>query len=262
MDNKGFSRTFAAVLLLAMLVTSCSTVPETGRKQLTLMSDTELAKKYKQVFDMLKAQNPISYDPRMNEWVTEVSFRISQQVFWDMPLADWEFVVFDDPSVNAFAMAGGKVGVSSGLFKIVETKDELASVIAHEIAHVTARHPNEGESQQAIMRSAATISSIGTAVATSGMVNVGSSLMPRMNGWSRAKESEADRIGIMYMARAGYDPNAAVSVLEKLAKEYGENAYVILDESSHPPPGVRILDLQEYLPEAVMEYEKAKELAF
>ena len=80
----------------------------------------------------------------MNDWVLEAFDLISQQVFWDMPLAEWEFIVFDAPGqVNAFAMPGGKVGVMSGLFDIVGTKDELASVIAHEIAHVTARHTHE-----------------------------------------------------------------------------------------------------------------------
>jgi len=177
MDTKRFFQATAVILLTSMLVSSCSTVPVTGRKQINMMSDSEVVKMTKAAFEQMKGQMKISQDPRMNDWVLEVSERISQQVFWDMPLAEWEFIVFDAPGeVNAFAMPGGKVGVMSGLFDMVETKDELASVIAHEMAHVTARHTHERMSQAGILKAGSGISSLGTAIATGGMVHIAPSM--------------------------------------------------------------------------------------
>ena len=263
MDTKRIFQVTAAILLISILASSCSTVPVTGRKQINLMSDSEVVKMTKAAFEQMKGQMKISRDPRMNDWVFEVSERISQQVFWDMPLAEWEFIVFDAPGqINAFAMPGGKVGVMSGLFDMVETKDELASVIAHEIAHVTARHTHERMSQAGILKAGSGISSLGTAIATGGMVHIAPSMSGQLAAWDRAKEAEADRIGMMYMARAGFDPNAAISVMGKMAQmDFGgpaSGAY----SSTHPSSQERLDALHAYLDEAMIEYEKAKALAF
>ncbi len=258
-----FNLRIAALLmaLASLLVTSCSTVPVTGRKQINLMSDTEVVKMTKVAFEQMKAQYPISKDPRMNDWLLNVSERISQQVFWDMPLAEWEFIVFDVPGqINAFAMPGGKVGVFSGLFDLVKTEDELASVIAHEIAHVTARHTHERMSQAGIMKMGSGISSI----ATSGLstIMLDPSLSGQLAAWDRAKESEADRIGIMYMARAGFDPNAAITVMEKMAAmDVGGPASQPWN-STHPSSQERLDALHSYLSEAMEVYEEAKRLNF
>ena len=262
MDTKRLFNTVTVILLTFMLVTSCSTVPVTGRKQLNLMSDSEVVKMTKAAFEQMKGQMKISQDPRMNDWVLEVSDRISQQVFWDMPLAEWEFIVFDAPGqVNAFAMPGGKVGVMSGLFDIVETQDELASVIAHEIAHVTARHTHERMSQAGILKAGSGISSLGTAIATGGMVHIAPSMSGQLAAWDRAKEVEADRIGMMYMARAGFDPNAAISVMGKMEKIIGAAGSQPYN-STHPTSQERLDVLHAYVDEAMVVYEKAKALAF
>jgi metalloendopeptidase OMA1, mitochondrial len=262
MDSKIILRIVAIASLLSLFLTSCSTVPVTGRRQINLMSDTEVVKLTKAAFDQMKAQMPISNDPRMNEWLTNVSEHISQQVFWDMPLAEWEFVVFKMPGeINAFAMPGGKVGVYSGLFDMVKTQDELASVIAHEIAHVTARHTHERMSQAGILKAGSGISSIGTSIATGGMVNVAPSMSGQLAAWDRAKESEADHIGIMYMAQAGFDPRAAITVMEKMAAmDFGGSSQPW--NSTHPSSQERLDGLRSYLEEALAVYEKAKELQF
>lgn len=263
MSSKFTFKAAAIVSLLSILVTSCSTVPVTGRRQINLMSDTEVVKMTKAAFEQMKGSMPISRDPRMNEWLTNVSERISQQVFWDMPLAEWEFVVFDVPGqINAFAMPGGKVGVFSGLFDMVQTEDELASVIAHEIAHVTARHTHERMSQAGILKAGSGISSLGTAIAMGGMVNIAPSMSGQMAAWDRAKESEADHIGMMYMARAGYDPRAAISVMEKMVDmDVGGPASQPWN-STHPSSRERLDALHSYLEEANALYEEAKELQF
>ncbi len=264
MDLKILMRIAAIVSLLSILLTSCSTVPVTGRRQINLMSDTEVVKMTKAEFERMKRQMPISRDPRMNEWLTDVSEHISQQVFWDMPLAEWEFVVFDMPGqVNAFAMPGGKVGVFSGLFDMVETQDELASVIAHEIAHVTARHTHERMSQAGILKAGSGIASLGTTIATGGMIyGAAPSMSGQLAAWDRAKESEADRIGIMYMANAGFDPQAAITVMEKMAAMDLGGGSSRPYNSTHPSSEERLDALHSYLEEANAAYEKAKELRF
>src|SRR5258706_3787930 len=134
-------------LLLFALVSSflagCYQVPVTGRHAMNLVDDKEVTKMSISMFDDMKRQYKISRDRQQIDQLRRVGDRISKVVFWDMPDADWEFVVLDVPQINAFAMAGGKVGVFSGLFKVAKTDDQLASVIAHEIAHVTAKHIHE-----------------------------------------------------------------------------------------------------------------------
>lgn len=223
-------------------------------------------------FEQMKAQMSISTHAAYNEMLQNVGERISQQVFWDMPMAEWEFVVFDQPEINAFAMPGGKVGVFMGLFQIVETEDELASVVAHEIAHVTARHTHERISQGMVLNAGSSL--IGIAAAVSGTAALGNgtyiNAAPTIMGlygigagqvaqsWDQGKEAEADHIGIMYMAKAGYDPNAAIRVMERMVELEGgmggNNNY----GSTHPSSMDRLNALHSYLEEAMAEYEQAK----
>ena len=258
---------------LAVAFSSCSTVPVTGRKQFNMTSDAELSKLTAAAFEQMKAQYPVSYDREKVEMLQRVGERISQQVFMDVPLADWEFVLFDAPDVNAFAMPGGKVGVFEGLFDIVKTEDELASVIAHEIAHVTARHTHERLTQEMLRGAGGQIVGIAAAVTGAGIgsniyispqtimgiYNVGT--QGTINAWDRGKEAEADRIGIVYMARAGFNPNAAIAVMERMVElEVGlqQGTY----GSTHPSSMERLDALHSYLEEAMAEYEKAKAFYF
>ena len=122
----------------------CYTVPETGRTAINFIgTDTEVSLGISE-FNKIKRQSPISSDPVMVGRLQRVGWRISQVVGGDLPEAEWEFVLFDEPDlVNAFALPGGKVGVYSGIMEVAQTEDELATVVAHEIAHVTARHGSE-----------------------------------------------------------------------------------------------------------------------
>lgn len=267
------SKYFIPILAISLLLSSCSTTPVTGRKQWNTASETEVAKMSIAAFEQMKAQMPISNHVVYNDMLQNVGERISQQVFWDMPLAEWEFVVFDQPEVNAFAMPGGKVGVFVGLFQIVKTEDELASVLAHEIAHVTARHTQERISQGMLLGAGSQI--IGIAAAISGTAALGNgtyiNAAPTIMGlygigagqiaqsWDQGKEAEADHIGIMYMARAGYNPQAAITVMERMVEledGMGGNSY----NSTHPSSLDRLNALHSYLEEANAEYEKVKAL--
>lgn len=229
-------------------------------------------------FEQMKADMPLSKDQHYIDMLQSVGYRISQQVYSHMPLAEWEFVVFAQPGVNAFAMPGGKVGVFEGLFRIVKTEDELASVVAHEIAHVTARHTHERISQGMVLNGGGTLLNVATAVTGAGILGVGSggylntsSIIMGIygmkagqvaNAWDQGKEAEADHIGIIYMAKAGYDPNAAITVMERMVELEGGMAGGNSYNSTHPSSMDRLGALHSYLEEAMEVYEESKGFFF
>ncbi len=248
------------VLLVTGLVAGCYQVPVTGRRAVNLVDDKDVTKMSVAMFDDMKRRYRPSRDQDRIAQLQRVGERLSRVVFWDMPDADWEFVVFDVPQINAFAMAGGKVGVFSGLFKIASTDDQLASVIAHEIAHVTAKHVHEKLSQEMAVNTVGAVGVIGLGV--SGAPSITTAALSQAYGLStgvgalafdRAKEKEADYIGLMYMARAGYDPQAAITVLEALeaasANEPAQPAIL----STHPTHPERIIQLMDAMPKALKE---------
>ena len=236
--------------LPALLLAGCYEVPVTGRRAMTLVDDKEVTKMSIAMFDDMKRRYRLSRDKERIEQLQRVGARLSKVVFWDMPDADWEFVVFDNPQINAFAMAGGKVGVFSGLFKIARTEDQLASVIAHEIAHVTAKHVHEKLSRELAVSTVGTVGMIGgIAGGASGLTVEALSqvygLTTGITGFAfdRKKEKEADYMGLMYMARAGYDPREAVKVIEALELESANDPMPPAFLSTHPSHPERILEL-------------------
>ena len=252
------------VSLAALLAAGCYQVPVTGRKAMNLVDDKEVTKMSISMFDDMKKRYRVSRDKDRIEQLKRVGDRISKVVFWDMPDADWEFVVFDVPQINAFAMAGGKVGVFTGLFKIAKTDDELASVIAHEIAHVTAKHVHEKLSRELAVNTVGAVGMIGgLAGGASGLtVNALSEVYGLTTGiggfaFDRAKEKEADYVGLMYMARAGYDPQAAVRVLEALDAQSANDPVQPAFLSTHPSHPERIIQLMDAMPKALAEREKS-----
>lgn len=229
---------------------------------MNLVDDKEVTKMSIAMFDGMKKQQRISRDRVMNERLQRVGERISKVVFWDMPDADWEFVVFDNNQINAFAMAGGKVGVFSGLFKIAKTDDQLASVIAHEIAHVTAKHVHEKLSQDMAVKTVGAVGMIGGIAGGVPMMGELSEIYGITTGLSglafdRKKEKEADYVGLMYMAKAGYDPQQAVTVLEALANEESGSPAPPAILSTHPTHPERIIALMDAMPKALEERSKS-----
>jgi predicted Zn-dependent protease len=253
----------AVGLALCALFVGCTTVPVTGRKALNTVSDEAVVQMSKQEFEAIKQRSRVSRDPAKIARVERVAQRIADVVFWDMPNADWEFVVFESPGeVNAFAMAGGKVGVFSGALDVATTDDELAVILAHEIAHVTARHVHELLSQQMLVEGGG----IGLAVATgygsltqaavSTLYSLGSGMIGL--NFNRAKESEADYIGLIYMARAGFDPRAAISLWEKIDRLGSGKSVPPEWLSTHPSHEDRLLKLYGWMAEAEEIYRKSK----
>ncbi|HUR58978.1 MAG TPA: M48 family metallopeptidase [Opitutaceae bacterium] len=255
---------FAVATLSVLLLAGCYNVPVTGRKAMNLVDDKEVTKMSIAMFDDMKRQYRISKNKEQNEQLQRIGDRLSKVVFWDMPDADWEFVVFDVPQINAFAMAGGKVGVFSGLFKIAKNEDQLASVIAHEIAHVTAKHVHEKLSQELAINTVGAVGMIGGMAGGASMLTVDAlsqayGITTTVGGlaFDRKKEKEADYIGLMYMARAGYDPQESVRVLEALEQEEAGSPAPPAMLSTHPTHPERIIQLMDAMPKALDAQKKA-----
>jgi predicted Zn-dependent protease len=247
-----------------MVLTGCQTVGETGRKQLVLVSAGEETQLGIQSFDQLKKETPINRDPAINAMVQRVGQRIA--AVSGLPNAQWEFVVFESKDANAFCLPGGKVGIYTGILPITKDEAGLATVIGHEVAHAYAHHGAERMSQ--VMVSQGLGSVVGSAAANSkyqsyvmaaygGVSKVGFELP-----YSRAHESEADRIGLRFMARAGYDPEASVAFWERFAaynsKGGASAAWYEQFLRTHPLDQNRINDLKKWMPEAKALYKPAK----
>ena len=266
---KSHSLLFLAATATCLLA-GCYQVPVTGRHALNIVDDKEVTKMSIAAFDEMKAHQRLSNDKARIEQLQRVGERIQKAIpFEDMPDADWEFVLFDNQDINAFAMAGGKVGVFAGLFKVVQNDDQLASVIGHEIAHVTAKHIHEQLSREMA------VNTVGTVGGVALMGTMGGSLAGSLTteaimsayglgtgvtglAFDRAKEKEADHIGLIYMARAGYDPAEAVKVLEKLEEETGDGRPESTFLSTHPSNPERIRALQNEMPEALKAQEQGR----
>jgi predicted Zn-dependent protease len=238
---------------------ACTTVPQTGRSALHLVPAAQLASMAATQFGQMKQQTPISRDPTYNAMLQRVGERIAYVVGADLPNAQWEFVVFDDDEqINAFAMPGGKVAVYTGIFKVAKSDADLAVVVGHEIAHVVAQHGNERMSQQLLAAGGALLLQFGTQdmdsddqkllLAAYGAGATVGVMLP----YSRHHECEADEIGLLYAAKAGYDPRAAVGFWERMAAHQNGGPPEFI--STHPSGATRIRKLNELMPRALQAY--------
>jgi predicted Zn-dependent protease len=215
-------------------------------------------------FEKLKQSTPVSRDPVANDMVRRVGQRIAAVA--PLPNAQWEFVVFDDPkTANAFCLPGGKVGVYNGILPVTADAGGLAAVIGHEVAHAVARHGGERMSE-------ALLTQLGGQVLGAALQNkaeqtrnlwLGVYGLSSQVGWtlphSRNQESEADYLGLLYMARAGYDPRAAVEFWKRFDaynKQHGKQHWEFL--STHPLDEKRIAALEAQMPVALVEYQKSR----
>jgi predicted Zn-dependent protease len=254
-----------ASVVVALGLLGCTTVPETGRRQLNMFSPQQETQLGLAEFNQMKKQVPISKNAAANAQVQRVGQRIAAVA--DLPGAQWEFVVFESPQANAFCLPGGKVGVYTGILPICQDDAGLAAVIGHEVAHAVARHGGERMTQA---QGLAAVGQIGGAILGSSdyadwaplavqAYGLGSQLGVALPH-SRAQESEADEIGMIYMARAGYDPRAAVAFWERFAvynqQHGGDTTAWFL--RTHPTDQTRIADLQKLLPKAEAEYQRLR----
>lgn len=249
------------VVVAAALVAGCATSP-TGRTQFLAFSEQAAIaasrQAYLQMLEPLAEENRVDTDPALKARVDRIVDRLVAEAMQIRPDAagwDWEMKIIDDPdTVNAWAMAGGKMALYTGLIKAVDpSDDELAQVLAHEIAHALAKHAVEKMSVAAAsdigvrMIGAAT----GSKVAMQGSAMLAAVALTLPN--SRAMEAEADEIGIELAARAGFDPRAAVSLWDKMARLGGARPPQFL--STHPAPEARRQALEALLPKMMPIYE-------
>lgn len=250
--------------LLLALLTGCYKVPVTGRSAMNMVSDEAVIKLSQEAFADLRKRTPLTRNRAYQERVQRIGERLAKVAFWDVPAAEWEFVVFEAPDqINAFAMAGGKVGVYTGLFKIVHNDDQLASVLAHEIAHVAAKHVNERLSQDMAIQGGGLIVSgvmsttgTGSIPANAVLDAYGLSTGITATGFDRKKEKEADHIGLIYMARAGYNPEEAPKVIENLEQANAGRVAPPAFLSTHPSYPERILQMIDLMPKALEIYRE------
>jgi predicted Zn-dependent protease len=236
-----------AVLCTAALgLFGCETNETLGRSQLILFDESTLEQSALSAWQEQLKTAKISHDPALNARIQKVGGRIVTAA--GMGNRQWEYVLFDDPQPNAFVIPGNKVGVNTGLFKVVKNDDQLAAVLGHETGHVIARHAAERASQQAAaglaidVASHATSGKVQQAVASYGGLGaqVGI-LLP----YSRRHESEADRIGVDLMVKAGYRASEAIALWENMMAQNSGAPPEFL--STHPSDKTRISDLKAYI---------------
>lgn len=246
------------ILLACALLAGCYTVPETGRRAVILPLFDDIAMGA-QAFAEIRAQEKVSTDPAVNDRIQRIGRRIAEAVGDRMPNAQWEFVVFDEPqTVNAFALPGGKVGVYTGLIGLASSDDEIAFVMGHEIAHVTSRHGAQratatvGAAAGGLVLEALTRDKDNRELmlAAYGIGAAGATL-----AYSRSHESEADYVGLRFLAYAGYDPRAAVSFWRKMSAQEKRGVRVPELLSTHPSDDRRIEALEAQIPEVLPIYE-------
>jgi metalloendopeptidase OMA1, mitochondrial len=248
------------IILLSgfLFLTGCATAPMTGRSQIMLVSEQEEnALGLKAYQEVIKKEKP-STDTKLNAMVTRIGSRIS--VVANKPDYNWQFTVIqDDKTANAFCLPGGKVAVYTGILPYTKTEAGLAFVIAHEVGHAIARHGGERMSQQLLVqlgqqglniaianRSPIAVDAFNTGYGLASTVGL---ILP----FSRQQETEADQIGIILMAKAGYDPHAAPTFFEQmLARSDKQTIPAFL--STHPADQQRIRKIKEFIPEAMKYY--------
>ena len=262
------ARLLALPLVLAMIA-GCSKVPITGRSQLNLLPEGEMmSMSLTQYQDFLKGNPPLpASDQRVvmvrrigNRLATAATNYLKENGAEDrVSNFQWEFNVVDDPMVNAWCMPGGRVVVYTGLLPVTQGEESLALVMGHEIAHAIARHGNERMSQALAVQGAGLTLQAFTAEKPSlaselflQAYGIGGQL--GMLAYGRKQESEADKMGLIFMAMGGYDPRVAPAFWERMAAQGGAKPPELL--STHPSDERRIADLNAYMPEAMKYYKQ------
>jgi predicted Zn-dependent protease len=261
-------KTIAILGVVAVMVAACATVPITGRKQLSLVPQSDLVAMAAQDYQTFVASSTVSDDAAARARVTEVGSRVASAATafmrengmdYELRNYNWEFQLIEDEAVNAWCMPGGKIVVYTGLLPVAETDAGLAVVVAHEVAHALANHSGERMSQLLLANLGGMALSKALeekpeetqnlAMLAYGIGSQVAVLLP----YSRQHESEADHIGLILMARAGYDPREAIPFWQRMsALNEGEPPEFL---STHPNHATRIADIRAYLPEAISIYE-------
>ncbi len=251
---------YTSIFLLLLFLFSCSTVPITGRKQISLVTTDQVLPASLARYSKELKETPLSRDAKKTAMVKNIGNNLASAVdkflrengkSAEADAYQWEFNLFEKNEENAWCLPGGKVAVYTGLLPICKNEDGLAAVMGHEIAHAFAHHGEERMSEAMLVQ----IGGVAVAVETSNDKNaqiyniaygLGSSL--GMLAFSRTHETEADKLGMVFMIMAGYDPEEAVHVWERMAARGKASPPVIL--ATHPSDQQRVSTLKAFLPQA------------
>ncbi len=258
-----------AVSAFLLFASSCSDVAVTGRKQFNLVPDSVMNSMSFQEYSSFISQNQLSADTSQRQMVANVGARIQkavEQYCAENNLSErikgykWEFNLVEDDAVNAWAMPGGKVVVYTGLLHVAQNEEGLAVVMGHEIAHAIARHGAERMTQGLVVELGGTALSTALSKYPAETKNlfmksygVGTEvgvLLP----YSRVHESEADHMGLIFMAMAGYNPNAAIDFWERMSASKQDQQQPLEILSTHPADSTRINNIKKLIPEAMQYY--------
>lgn len=245
------SLAFISGVAIAATLAACATTP-TGRSQLMLVSGEQMRAMGAEAFSQMQEESPVARNTPAARYVQCISDALVRVI---APDQSWEVRTFEEDSVNAFALPGGKIGVYTGLIKLAENQDQLAAVIGHEIAHVLANHSAARVSNQLAAQLGASVLAGATGVNPE-LIGMGAQVLLLMP-YGRADESEADELGLRYMARAGFDPSAAPALWVNMAEASGGQAPPEF-MSTHPSHDTRIRDLRDQLGDAQPLYEQAR----
>ncbi len=258
-------------LIAILFFDACKSVPLSGRRQLNLIPSSELnAMSFNAYQDIKDSANVVTgtSDARMVDRCGKRIQKAVETYFAQRDKSDllngfeWEFILIDDPAVNAWCMPGGKVAFYTGILPYTQTEEGLAVVMGHEIAHAVAQHGNERMSQALMVNMGAAALSLAlrdkreeTQALFFGAYGIGAQLGAILP-FSRKHESEADELGLMFMAMAGYNPQEAPKFWERMtAGSSGQPPEFV---STHPSHERRIADLNKHMPEALTYYEISK----
>ena len=266
---------FLLLTIITVMLVACgttSTVPVTGRKHTLLVSDEQVLSLSKQEYTKYMASAKSSTNSANVAMVQRVGRRLANAVETylrnngmseEVKNFSWEFNLVQDKSVNAFCMPGGKIVVYEGLLPVTQDEASLAIVLGHEIAHAVAKHSAEQMSKQIRQQygqqiGAGVLSALGASSSTVGLASqiAGMGFQFKNQKYSRDNESEADHMGLIFAAMAGYDPNVAVSFWQRMASQSGSSENDLF--SDHPSDSKRIAAIKQELPEALKYYNGAK----
>jgi len=245
-----------ATVVCACLIVACQTVEQTGRSQFIIASESQELQLGDQAYQETLKKNRLS---TRSDWQAQLR-RVGQRIAaaTDKPDYKWEFNLIQGKEINAFALPGGKVVFWEGMMPLAQDDNGIAVVMGHEITHALARHGAERMSQTMGAQAIGELLAAGVGQVSPGMrddflkvYGLGTTvgiLLP----WGRTQESEADRIGLTLMAKAGYDPASAIAFWERMSKVSGDKPPEFL--STHPSDITRINQIKQWLPEARSYY--------
>jgi len=247
------------VVVTVIVVAACTTSP-TGRKQLNFFSGSALNSMGAEAFAQIKQEENVSSDAELNQYAQCIADAIIEVLPQEYSHIEWEVVVFESATINAFALPGGYIGFYTGILKLAENEHQVAAVMGHEIGHVMADHSSERLSTNLLISAGLLTADIATSNRSAGqraMIMAGLGITSQLAvalPYSRRHESEADEIGLDLMARAGFQPDQAPRLWELMAQAGGGGTPELL--STHPSPDSRIRDLTNQIPRVMPYYEE------